>query len=84
MRELISFMRQNPHDPILTGVYLANMAVGYYPKKEAAAERWTLIVIGLERDMPPCKICNWRGGYRRGSLCSYVTKRSLRRAEEYV
>jgi hypothetical protein len=27
-------MKKNPHDPILIGNYLANMAVGYYPREE--------------------------------------------------
>jgi len=34
MQKLKSFMKQNPHEPILIGNYLANMAVGYYPREE--------------------------------------------------
>jgi len=34
MQKLISFMKQNPHDPVLIGNYSANMAVGYYPRAE--------------------------------------------------
>ena len=30
MQKLLSFMRQNPHDPILIGNYSANMSVGYF------------------------------------------------------
>ena len=33
MQKLISFMRQNPHDPILIGNYSANMGVGYFPRE---------------------------------------------------
>ena len=33
MQRLISFMRQDSHDPILIGNYSANMAVGYYPRE---------------------------------------------------
>ncbi len=34
MQKLISFMRRNPHDPILIGNYSANMSVGYFPREE--------------------------------------------------
>jgi len=34
MKRSISFIRQSPHDPILIGNYLANMAAGYYPREE--------------------------------------------------
>lgn len=34
MRKLKAFMEQNPHDAILTGNYLANMAVAYFPREE--------------------------------------------------
>ena len=34
MQELRSFIKQNPHDPILTGIYHANMAVAYFPREE--------------------------------------------------
>jgi len=33
MQKLKSFMKQDPHDPILKGDYAANMAVGYYPSE---------------------------------------------------
>jgi hypothetical protein len=34
MKKFISFMKQSPHDPILTGIYHANMAVAYFPREE--------------------------------------------------
>lgn len=34
MQKLISFIKQNPHDPVITGLYETHMAVGYYPREE--------------------------------------------------
>jgi hypothetical protein len=34
MQKFISFMKQDPHDPILIGIYHANMAVAYFPREE--------------------------------------------------
>ena len=34
MKELISFIKQNPHNEILIGDYSANMAAGYYPREK--------------------------------------------------
>ncbi len=34
MKKLISFIKQNPHDPVITGLYLDYMAVGYFPREE--------------------------------------------------
>ncbi len=34
MRKFISFLKQNPHDPVITGLYETNMAAGYFPREE--------------------------------------------------
>jgi len=34
MKKLLSFMKQDPHDPVLIGTYHANMALAYFPTKE--------------------------------------------------
>ncbi len=41
MQKFISFLKQNPHDPVITGDYRANMALAYFPTEE------------LERLLPP-------------------------------
>jgi len=34
MGKFRSFLKQDPHDPVITGFYQANMATGYFPKEE--------------------------------------------------
>ncbi len=34
MQKFISFLKQTPHDPVITGLYETHMAVGYFPRKE--------------------------------------------------
>ena len=41
MQKLISFIKQDRHDPVVIGKYLTHMAVGYFPKVE------------LEKILPP-------------------------------
>ena len=34
MKKLISFIKQNRHDPVITGLYQSDMALAYFPRKE--------------------------------------------------
>ncbi len=41
MQRFISFLKQSPHDPVITGLYETHMALAYFPRKE------------LEKFLPP-------------------------------